>query len=99
MPELKPVAWMWEYRGFTMVTASDGQAAMLKKDPDNKVTPLYAIPEQVKAQWQAHDPDRVYVCFCTECINLPGNEGDRAFIMSPDGDTVAVLHQTRRPAR
>jgi len=53
MPELKPVAWMWEYRGFAMVTASDGQAAMLQKDPGNKVTPLYAIPEQVKAQWQA----------------------------------------------
>ena len=45
MPELKPVAWMWEYRGFAMVTASDWQAAMLQKDPDNKVTPLYAIPD------------------------------------------------------
>lgn len=25
--------------------------------------------------------------------------GDRAFVMSPAGDTVAVLHPTRRPAR
>ena len=25
--------------------------------------------------------------------------GDRAFVMSPAGDTVAVLHPTRRPVR
>lgn len=46
MNELKPVAWMWSYRGFAMVTASEEKAMALQEDdPDTEVTPLYAIPD------------------------------------------------------
>lgn len=53
MNELKPVAWMWEYRGFAMVTANEAKAMELQEDQEIEVTPLYAIPEQVKSKWHA----------------------------------------------
>ena len=52
MNELKPVAWMWDYRGFTLVTSLQGEVEALRAD-GTEVAPLYAIPAQVKAQWQA----------------------------------------------
>ena len=48
----KPVAWLWKYRGFVLVTASEAKAIELQEDPENEVTPLYAIPEQVKAKFK-----------------------------------------------
>lgn len=55
MNELKPVAWVWDYRGFTFVTANKAKAMELQQDPKIEVTPLYAVPEELKAQWQAED--------------------------------------------
>lgn len=51
MNKLKPVAWMWEYRGFSFVTGSEAKAIELQEDPEIEVTPLYAIPDKLNAQW------------------------------------------------
>jgi len=59
MNELKPVAWMWDYRGFAMVTANEAKAMEMQEDPDIEVTPLYAIPEQVKAQWPVMNKQQI----------------------------------------